>query len=271
MQPPTLRVVPTEMTMDMHMFGGMYAPTDWLTLMVMGMYMEKSMDHITFAGPVGTTRLGTFNTNSDGFGDTKVTGMFELYHEGMHRVQLNLGLSLPTGSITEKDQIITPLGTTPTVRLPYAMQLGSGTFDLLPGMVYAGNYDRWSWGTQYAGTLRMGDNDEDYQLGNKQMITTWTSYRWYDWLSTSLRLQAEHLGQIDGIDTIIVAPVQTADPDNYGGETISALFGFNLAGQSGVLRGHRLAFEAGFPIYQDLNGPQLETDLVITAGWQYAF
>ena len=34
-QPPTLRVVPTEMTMDMHMFGAMYAPTDNLTLMAM--------------------------------------------------------------------------------------------------------------------------------------------------------------------------------------------------------------------------------------------
>jgi len=55
--PPTLRVVPTDMDMDMHMFGVMYAPTDWLTLMAMGQYLDKSMDHITYAGPVGTTQL----------------------------------------------------------------------------------------------------------------------------------------------------------------------------------------------------------------------
>ncbi len=48
-------------------------------------------------------------------------------------------------------------------------------------------------------------------------------------------------------------------------------FGVNIAGQTGGLRGHRLAFEAGLPIHQDLNGPQMETDLVITGGWQYAF
>ncbi|MCG8378138.1 MAG: hypothetical protein MI865_01550, partial [Proteobacteria bacterium] len=42
-QPANLRIVPTEMTMDMHMFGAMFAPTDWLTLMAMGMYIEKSM------------------------------------------------------------------------------------------------------------------------------------------------------------------------------------------------------------------------------------
>ena len=42
------RVVPTKMSMQMHMFGAMYAPTDWLTLMAMGSYVEKSMDHTTF-------------------------------------------------------------------------------------------------------------------------------------------------------------------------------------------------------------------------------
>ena len=72
--PATLRVVPTKMTMDMHMFGAMYAPSNQLTLMFMTMYMEKSMDHITFQGGSGTTRRGTFTTTSSGIGDTKNTG-----------------------------------------------------------------------------------------------------------------------------------------------------------------------------------------------------
>jgi len=33
----------------------------------------------------------------------------------------------------------------------------------------------------------------------------------------------------------------------------------------------RLAAEAGAPVYQDLDGPQLETDLVFTLGAQYTF
>ncbi len=271
MQPPTLRVVPVEMTMDMHMFGGMYAPTDWLTLMLMGMYMEKSMDHVTFAGPAGTTSLGTFTTVSAGFGDTRLTGMFRLYNDGMHRLQLNAGLSLPTGSTTECDTILTPLGTMPTTRLPYPMQLGSGTYDLLPGLVYGGQYEAWGWGAQYTGTFRIGTNSEQYSLGDKHMITAWGSYRWQPWLSTSVRLEAEYSGRIDGIDPEIVAPVQTADPDNQGGRNVSLLFGFNLAGQPGLLRGHRLALEGGFPVYQNLNGPQMESEFVLTAGWQYAF
>lgn len=271
MQPSTLRVVPTNMAMDMHMFGGMFAPTDWLTLMVMSMYVEKSMDHITFMGGIGTTRLGTFTTKSSGFGDTKITSLFEVYHGGHHRFQLNAGLSLPTGSITERGTVLTPLGTISSVRLPYPMQLGSGTYDLLPGIVYAGNDDMWSWGAQYTGAIRLDENDAGYSLGDKHVFTSWVSYSWFNWLSTSFRLQGERQGSIDGIDPNIVAPVQTADPENQGGETLSVLFGFNLAGQAGMLGGHRLAFEIGFPVHQDLNGPQLETEATITLGWQYAY
>lgn len=40
-QPPTLRIVPTEMTMEMHMFGLMYAPSDGVTLMAMLNHVEK--------------------------------------------------------------------------------------------------------------------------------------------------------------------------------------------------------------------------------------
>jgi hypothetical protein len=71
MQPPTLRVVPTKMTMQMHMFGLMYAPTDWVTLMAMLNYTEKEMEHLTFMGVAGTNRLGTFTTESSGLGDTR--------------------------------------------------------------------------------------------------------------------------------------------------------------------------------------------------------
>ena len=59
--------------------------------------------------------------------------------------------------------------------------------------------------------------------------------------------------------------------NNHGGETVEVLLGVNLAGQSGVLRGHRLAFEFGLPVYRNLNGPQLETDSMFTIGWQKAF
>ena len=268
-QPANLRIVPTEMTMEMHMFGAMYAPSDWLTLMLMTMYTEKSMDHITFNGP-GTTRIGTFNTKSKGIGDTKIAGLIKLFDNKLHHFHLNAGLSLPTGANDKRDDILAPNGATLNVRLPYPMQLGSGTVDVLPGITYTGTLNSFRWGAQYMGTFRTG-RDHGYSLGDKQDFTGWLSYQWKPWINTSTRVSYSHLGQIDGIDPSIIGPVQTADPDNYGGDIVNLYFGLNLAGQHGLMRGHRLAFEAGIPLHRDLNGPQMETDLTITAGWQYAF
>jgi hypothetical protein len=36
-----------------------------------------------------------------------------------------------------------------------------------------------------------------------------------------------------------------------------------------VFGGHRIGLEVGKPIYQDLNGPQMETDLVWSLGYQF--
>lgn len=267
MQPPTLRVVPTKMTMDMHMFGGMYAPSDKLTLMVMVNYMQKEMDHITFMGPTGTMRRGTFTTKSEGFGDTKVSGMYSLYNDGKHKLHLNMGVSLPTGSITKKDTVLAPTGKRVKLRLPYGMQMGSGTYDLLPGITYQMYQGKWNFGAQYMATIRTGENSEDYTFGDEHKTTAWVSYAWQHNLSSSVRLAYQDVSNIDGADSKIAAPVQTADPNNYGKERLDLYAGVNWASQTG----HRLALEVGAPVYQHLDGPQLETDWTLTAGYQFAF
>lgn len=271
MQPPTLRVVPTQMTMKMHMLGFMYAPSDWLTLMAMASYLQKDMNHITFMGGMGTTILGGFETRSSGIGDTKVSGMIKIYEDDTHHLHANAGVSLPTGSITEKDDVLTPMGTTPRLRMPYPMQLGSGTFDLIPGITYTGKSGPVGWGAQYSSMIRLGESDEDYTLGDEHRLTGWMSYLFSPWISVSGRLAGQTIGKIEGRDSRIVAPVQTADPDNQGGDRIDFLIGVNLAAQSGIFRGQRLAAEFGVPIHQNLNGPQLETDWLFTLGYQYSF
>ncbi len=271
-QPPTLRVVPTKMTMDMHMFGGMYAPTDDLTLMVMFNFIEKEMDHLTFAGMNPNVLLGRFTTRSEGLGDTKLGALYRLYDDAVHHLHLNLGLSVPTGSIEERDEIFTPLNTRAIVRLPYAMQLGTGTFDLLPGVTYTARAGDVSWGAQYMAEVRLEDeNDQGYAWGDKHSVTGWVAYQWAPWISASFRATYTHQDEIDGQDLQIGGPVQTAHPEFYGGERVDLLGGINLVGQSGALRGHRLAIEAGAPVHEDLNGPQMSTDWMLTVGWQKAF
>ena len=270
--PPTLRVVPTEMDMDMHMLGGMYGVTDDLTLMLMAMYIEKDMEHITYQGMMGTTRLGTFTTESSGWGDTSLTALYRLYDDETHHLHLHAGISAPTGSIKEEDDVLTPMGMRMTLRLPYAMQLGSGTWDALPGITYSGQADKWGWGAQYQGTIRMeSENDQGYRLGNKHKLTAWGAYRLTDWFSMNTSLSAETQGKIKGEDQRIAAPVQTADPDNYGGETVEAGIGFNINPPRTELKNLNFGTQLSVPVYQNLNGPQMERDWSLTIGLTYKF
>lgn len=270
-QPPTLRVVPEEMTMDMHMVGVMVGLSGRVTLTAMGAFVTNDMDHVTYRGPVGTDRLGGFETSTEGIGDTRLGALVALDRQGRWRTHAGLAVSLPTGSTTERGEILTPTGATPTVRLPYAMQLGSGTFDLLPSVTTLGRAGRFSWGAQASATVRLDENDEGYALGDRLSGTAWLARDLAPWLSGSLRAEAATQGRIEGRDGAIAGPVQTADPDNYGGETVTLALGANLIAPSGPLAGHRLAVEGGLPLYRDLNGPQLETDWTLTIGWQKAF
>lgn len=272
-QPPTLRVVPTQMQMDMHMVGGMYAVSDRVTLMAMTSYLQNNMDHLTFQGGMGTSVLGQFDTATEGFGDSTFGAIIGL-DDGLkvgREVNLNIAVSVPTGSNRETDQILTPMGGTPTPRLPYPMQLGSGTYDLKPAVTYFDRAGKINWGSQFNARLPLGKNKEGYRLGKRFGATAWLAYEPEYWISFSGRLEANTQGKIVGNDSAIVAPVQTADTDNSGGESLQALVGVNLAGQRGALRGHRLAIEYGIPLYRKLNGPQLETDSTLTIGWQKAF
>jgi len=269
-RPMTVRVVPLEMTTKMHMFGAMYAPSNEITLMLMLNYLEKEMDLLTYMGGMGTTQLGTFKTESSGFGDLKISALYKLYDSKGHKVHLNAGLSIPTGSIDEDGTVLTPMGMQMDMRLPYSMQLGSGTYDLLPGITYYAGKEKLGWGTQVSAIIRLGENEEDYTLGDQYQISSWASYRVIPSTSTSLRITYQDTDSIDGFDDQIMAPVQTANPSNYGGNALHSAIGINYAVQQGGLRGLRLALEYSVPLKQKVNGVQMEMQDMLTLGLQYA-
>jgi hypothetical protein len=261
------RVTPTSMDMEMHMFGVMHAPIDKLTLMVMVPYVRLDMDHRTRPGT-------TFSTHSEGLGDIRVTALVDLWEKGGHKIHANLGISFPSGSITKQDRLPPPVAA--TVRMPYPMQLGSGTYDLLPGLTYNGHQDAWAWGGQLTSEIRLNENHAGYRLGDEYALTAWGARVLTKWVSTSLRLEWHQNVNIRGRDDstyVNVNPpvVPTTDPGRQATMQLDALLGLNLEVPSGPLAGIRLAVEAGLPVYQRLDGPALETDWITTLGLQYAF
>jgi hypothetical protein len=256
-------VTPLRMSMSMHMLGVMAAPTRRLTLMGMVPIVDASMDHQTRAG-------GMFDTEATGLGDVKITGLLRMFNRDQRAMHLNLGLSLPTGTIDETD--ITPASAPDAAILPYPMQFGSGTWDLLPGVTLLGQNDRWSWGAQARTTIRLGENTRNYRLGNRGIATGWIAARLNDWVSTSGRVQGTMWGDVHGADPALNPNVvPTADPNLRGGGRLDVGVGLNFEVAGQTLHGQRLAIEFLAPAYQDLHGPQLEDDWELTMGWQYAF
>lgn len=254
-------VAPLNMDVDMLMAGVMYGATDDISLMAMIPYVWKSMDHVTRTGV-------DFTTNSEGFGDFRLIGGYDAYKTDGHAIKLSAGLSFPTGSIDERDD--TPAGRNQL--LPYPMQNGSGTFDLLPGITYTGRYEDWSWGGQINAIVRIGENDNDYTLGNVYSASIWGARRWADWLSSSVRVMGEAVEDIDGADPRLnPQQVPTADPNLRAGSFLSLGLGLNFLIPSGPVAGVRLSVEGIVPIFQDLDGPQLERDYAILVGLRKAF
>lgn len=261
------RVTPLRMPMQMHMLGAMYAPVDRVTLMGMVNILSSTMDHQTRPG-------GTFTTASRGVGDTSVAAMVLLADARRQRVHLNLGLSLPTGSISEQD--VTPASAPNKSRLPYPMQLGSGTFDFLPGLTYLAESDNWSGGAQLRGTVRSGENDANYRLGNRFMATAWGARKLGNRLSASLRLTSEQWGNIKGADpafagAVMMRMVPTVFTDLRGGKRVDIAGGINTYLKRSRPGQIRLALEVSRPIYQNLDGPQLKHDYQVMIGTQFLF
>lgn len=253
-------VTPTRMTMEMHMLGLMYAPGDRLTLMAMLPYKRLVMDHRTRRG-------GTFTTVSEGIGDVALSALVRAWAGADSELVLGAGLSAPTGSITERDT--TPAG--PRQKLPYPMQLGSGTWDLQPSLTWTRRLQDGSWGAQLSARIRLGENDQHYTLGDLWQASLWGAWRATPSVSLSARLQAQRWGDIKGADPDLnPALIPTADPHRRGGRQLTLAPGINWLGRAGALRGHRLGLELLVPVHRHLDGPQLETDWTLMAGWQRA-
>lgn len=257
-------VTPTQMPMQMHMFGIMYAVSDNLTLMGMVNLLQNEMDHATRMSNPETA----FTTESSGLGDISLTGLITLGEFGNQRVHAHAGVSIPTGSIEEMD--VTPVSAPNETILPYPMQLGSGTFDLLPGITYLGQKGDVSWGSQAKAEIRLGENDNDYALGNRLKLNSWLGLRATDWFAPTLRLEMNTWGDISGADSRLNPNmIHTADPDLKAGTRVDLGLGTNFFIYKGPLKDVRLAAEFGLPFYQNLEGPQMETDWTLMLGLQY--
>ncbi|MDO6748570.1 hypothetical protein [Gilvimarinus sp. 1_MG-2023] len=277
-------MMPTGMTMDMVMLDIMYAPTDNLTLMLMPMYMSMDMD-MAATGAAGHDHgamdsmsamdamddmahdmdMHTHSHGTSGWGDTVVSALYNWTPGSNHQLITTLGISVPTGSVDEKNADGT--------FVHYGMQLGSGTYDALPSITYTGYSGIVSWGAQLNAEIRLEDeNDSGFAFGDKTAATAWGAVRVLDWMSVSARLEWSDQDAISGHYNGAHNHSSPSDIQaNYGGEYIDAGIGVNTVVTGGNFKGLRLGAEWVTRVDEDYNGYQLGLDDGVNVSLTYAF
>ncbi len=272
------RVTPEEMSMHMHMLDLMYAPTDWLNLMLMPQFLDMEMtlrDLEEAPPPPPDTPPPHFTRHATGgVGDTLMFALFKLFDVPGHHLHLGLGLSAPTGEV---DIRLRPMHQAPTEEfIHYHMQLGSGTWDFLPSLTYTGRSARWLWGGQLSGIHRLeNENDSGYALGDQFQATAWGGYALSNWLTASVRGVYTTQGEIQGAFEGQVGHRNRQGPmdfpENHGGKLWDVGFGLSAELPIAGLKDNRLSIEWLQPVEDDFNGFQLERDGSLFASFKIKF
>ena len=261
-------MAPTSMTMDMHMLMAMYGLTDRVSLMLMGSWLRNEMDMIMHMPVMDMT--GSMQT--DGFGDM-LFGTMDAINDAW---TVSLSFSIPTGSVDEYDTVTMqgvnpmtqmPMSNTRVVKAGYPMQLGTGTWDLIPSVTYTDSIEKFGWGLQAGYRWHLGTNDNGYTWGNALQVVGWGKYAITASLLGVGKLTVIDRRRMDGQDPELDperSPV--TDPRATGGTRVDLSTGLN--GFFGENQSHVLGAEFGIPVYQDLNGPQMETDWILSLSYQ---
>lgn len=232
---------PQSMDMKMGMLGMMYAPSDSLTLMGMLNYVDTSMDMIMMGNDM---KMG-----ASGIGDLTLSAMMPLMHTDDRRLHVTLGTSIPLGDTDDTN----PAGS----RIALTMQTGTGSWGLKPSITYTQFMENWSFGFQANGKIWLDDNKHGERMGDSFELTSWTALPVTEKFSLSGRVSYTDRNAVSGA----MMPNLTD-----GRQVLWAYAGANFQ-----ISSHRLALEAGTPMWQDRGANALDMGFTLTLGWQKSF
>ena len=265
--PKNLSVIPNKMTMKMIMLGAMYAPSDKLTIMGMLMFNDKEMMLDTYKGMMDRNYIGSFNTSSSDISKISFLGLYNLYQSEESRWHLTLGLEQGLGESSKKGIVLNPMNMKSSITLPYGMQSSDKALRLLSSITNVSKFGDFIIGNQLA--IKNIVSKKNWNFGDEFEYNLWLQGSFNKSISYSIRLNYKDQDSIEGRDKSIMAPVQTSNPNNYGGQTLNLGLGFNTIFD--VFRGKykdRFSIEILKPINQDKNGLQMKDSLTIQLGFQ---
>jgi hypothetical protein len=267
-----VRIVPQDIAVDIQGVRLRYGVTNDFEMILDTGWVEKALDTRVFKGTSGITPLTDNYPETSSIVDTFLTGVYRIYQDDINRFQISLGLSFPTGTDDATfNDFVGPKDTLSNIRAFYGMELGTGTFDILPGAVYAGYLGPWSWGLSYRGRLPLDYNPLGYKYGNLHEFNGWAGYTWTPGITTTFRVCGTTQGHIDGFDPLINGPAVPTNPLFYGGQRVELFGGGSIDGKLIGIDNALILVEAGAPVYQNLNGPQIKKDWQAAARFAFKF
>lgn len=189
------------------------------------------------------------NSSSKGIGDLRIIGRYQGLSADRSN-GLTLGLKLPTGATNDTFKN--------GAMLDRGLQLGTGTTDLLLGGYHFGNINRdWDYFAQ--ATLQIALNSHnDFRPGNGLNASAGVRYMGFETFIPQLQLNTRIEKRESGA---------TADIANSGATLLYISPGITAPINKQL---HAFGF-VQMPIYQRVNGYQIEPKVLLSGGLRYSF
>lgn len=275
----TYAMIPKNMSMQMHMLMFMYGISNRLTVMTMFNYnvnqmamCEMPQSIMNMSGmPMPNMRAVPMRMLTSGLGDTKLFLLYNILSKCNQRLVISAGINLPSGRIDYKG--ITSQSTCDI--LSYNMQIGCGTYNILPSAVYVKEFASFSFGNSFQANIKSGLNNRNYAWGNDYNFSTWGSVKFKNYLSFSARGEYYLQEKLIGWDNAINQSSgndPSCNANNYGEkELINLYLGMNLIAPSKQLNAFSLQIEYGKPLYQKFSGIQMPIKNIFNLKIHYNF
>lgn len=229
-----------------------YQLTPTWTLMAIGTYLVDEVE--TYYRPLPNLALKSDDITR-GFGDTVLSAIHPFYFNGPIMGVVDFGVSIPTGSIDEKNKAL------PTRNYAYNFQNGSGTYDGILGLTFLWLKPSYQLGSRLSANLKTGETKDGFRLGNQYKLDAWLDYPLAYGFTPRLVGYYKHKDAILGADS---TEPRDANTEVYYHPEIDWQVAASIKYQHSFERLFSLGGEFGVPLIQDC---QNSDDVIVSTNY----
>ena len=223
----------------------------------------------TYRGMMKRDYLGSFETSSKDLSNLTLIALYRLHQDPKNRTHLHFGLTENIGKNDRVDEALTPMNMLTNMTLPYGMQSSDRSSRVIMGTTNVSTLGQYNVGAQIIFSTTF--SKDNWSFGDYWDLNTWVHRDYNEDLSISARMNFKSQDKIEGKDTNIMAPIQTANPLNYGGQSIDLSFGANLALDLFGTKNKKIGVEITLPLQHNLRGLQMKRKWSLVAGYTVSF